>query len=231
MNSVSDQDENGRPKPTWGMPEQGNPHAAPAQPMAPPPQAYSGQPTYGGPPPGHYPAQKSNKGLVIGLISTIVILVLVGVGIFLFWMAGGFGRPSRLQPAGAGTPSPVATGPQTSPGSGGDAPGSGDNGSDAGDSNSFAYWLGGTWKKSCSDADYFLFLPGARRFAATDHGEEMRGTYTLNDSGASLTMNGQTMQMGIDREGPNAMRATLAGDSINLIRCSGSGTDATPVAG
>lgn len=58
---MSDQDENGRAKPTWGMPEQTTPPPQYSQPIPPPQPTHFGQPPYGGPPPG-YPPQQAGYG-------------------------------------------------------------------------------------------------------------------------------------------------------------------------
>lgn len=183
---MSDNDENGRANPTWGMPEQPvpPPQQPPyGQPAHPPQQAYGSQPSYGGPPPGYYPPQKSNKGLIIGLSVGLGVLVLVGLVLLIVWLSGGLGGSSSSSSSRTG--STTSTTSTTGESSGGSSFGG----------VSEAY-LVGTWGPNCPGS-------GGRRVTFTENGYVTGGggtgtaTWSLSGNTVAISQGGRTMRQAI----------------------------------
>jgi hypothetical protein len=211
---MSDHGQGGGSNPNWGM--AGQPQQPPhAQPMAPPHQPYGGQPGYGAPPPGYYPPPKSNKGLIITLVSVIGVLVLTGIVLLIVWLSGGFDGSSRsFSNSGTTTSTTTSTGSYA----GASTAVSGD-------------WLqGGYWKEQCSSNSAIYFGGGSTAILSVyDNGRNSMGTYSLSGNTVTMSEPGRQAYLTVERLGQNQMRATLNGRSKVLVRCTGSATNAYPM--
>lgn len=174
-------------------------------PYPPPPGAappnYGTPPPYGGAPyPGHYPPQKSNKGLVIALASALGALLLVGIIVLVVWLSGGFGSSSRSSSGVTST---------ASEGSG---------------------WLQGPyWKKSCT-ADEAIAFDSAGQVTIYERGTEHVGTYTLTGSSLSMTVEGRTATMQVRPSGRSMQVSGSSGPpNGTYLRCSSPARNGAPL--